>query len=106
MSDNFGVQKRNAISRVQSCWWSGDRAKGKDRWRVLHSRDGEHGVGTEKANFMNLLFSEADLDLMRSLREVWNPDGLCNPSKVFPTGQGCGEKGSLGSVAAGAGAWI
>jgi glycolate oxidase subunit GlcD len=70
------------------------------------SISGEHGVGTEKANFMNLIFSEADLDLMRSLREVWNPDGLCNPSKVFPTGQGCGEKGSLGSVAAGAGAWI
>ncbi len=70
------------------------------------SISGEHGVGTEKANFMKLIFTESDLDLMRSLREVWNPKGLCNPSKVFPTGQGCGEKGALGSVAAVPGAWI
>ncbi len=66
---------------------------------------GEHGVGTEKSDYMSLCFSESDLALMRSIREVWNPDGLCNPGKVFPTGQGCGEKG-LGSVASGGGAWI
>ena len=66
---------------------------------------GEHGVGTEKSDYMSLCFSESDLALMRSIRDVWNPDGLCNPGKVFPTGQGCGEKG-LGSVASGGGAWI
>lgn len=66
---------------------------------------GEHGVGTEKSDYMSLCFSESDLALMRSIRDVWNPDGLCNPGKVFPTGQGCGEKG-LGTVASGGGAWI
>jgi glycolate oxidase subunit GlcD len=67
---------------------------------------GEHGIGTEKSSYMSLLFSETDLDLMRSLRDVWNPRGLSNPGKLFPTSSGCGEAMGLGSVAAVPGAWI
>jgi glycolate oxidase len=52
---------------------------------------GEHGVGMEKDRLMPLLFSEADLDLMRSVRDVFNPAGLLNPAKIFPTAKGCGE---------------
>ena len=52
---------------------------------------GEHGVGMEKDRLMPLLFSEADLDLMRRVRDVFNPDGLLNPAKVLPGGKGCGE---------------
>jgi glycolate oxidase subunit GlcD len=70
------------------------------------SISGEHGIGTEKSSYMSLLFSEDDLRLMLSVREVWNPKGLLNPAKVLPTGAGCGEKRSLPSVAASAGAWI
>ena len=70
------------------------------------SISGEHGIGTEKSSYMGLLFSEQDLDLMRALRDVWNPEGLCNPGKLFPTSHGCGEAASLPSVAAMPGAWI
>ena len=52
---------------------------------------GEHGVGMEKDRLMPLLFSETDLDLMRRVRDVFNPDGLLNPAKVLPTAKGCGE---------------
>ena len=52
---------------------------------------GEHGVGMEKDRLMPLLFSEADLDLMRRVRDVFNPDGLLNPAKVLPSAKGCGE---------------
>ena len=52
---------------------------------------GEHGVGMEKDRLMPLLFSEADLALMRRVRDAFNPDGLLNPGKIFPTGKGCGE---------------
>jgi glycolate oxidase len=52
---------------------------------------GEHGVGMEKDRLMPLLFSEADLNLMRSVRDVFNPTGLLNPAKIFPTSKGCGE---------------
>ncbi len=70
------------------------------------SISGEHGIGREKSSYMDLLFSEHDLNLMRALREVWNPAGLCNPNKIFPTSHGCGEAMSLPSVAAVPGAWI
>ena len=52
---------------------------------------GEHGVGMEKDRLMPLLFSEAELDLMRRVRDAFNPRGLLNPGKIFPTGKGCGE---------------
>jgi glycolate oxidase len=52
---------------------------------------GEHGVGMEKDRLMPLLFSEADLDLMRRVRDVFNPEDLLNPGKIFPASKGCGE---------------
>ena len=52
---------------------------------------GEHGVGMEKDRLMPLLFSEADLALMRQVRDVLNPANLLNPGKIFPTSKGCGE---------------
>jgi FAD/FMN-containing dehydrogenase len=67
---------------------------------------GEHGIGTEKADFMPLMFSESDLRLMRSLHEAWDPKGLCNPGKIFPTSPGCGEKAPLSSGQTPSGAWI
>ena len=52
---------------------------------------GEHGVGMEKDRLMPLLFSEADLDLMRNVRAAFNPEELLNPEKIFPNKKGCGE---------------
>jgi glycolate oxidase len=52
---------------------------------------GEHGVGMEKSELMPLMFSVADLDLMRDVRAVFNPAGRLNPDKVLPLGKGCGE---------------
>ena len=52
---------------------------------------GEHGVGMEKDRLMPLLFSEAELDLMRHVRDAFNPKGLLNPDKIFPSKKGCGE---------------
>jgi glycolate oxidase len=52
---------------------------------------GEHGVGMEKSELMPLMFSDADLDLMRRVRAAFNPTGRLNPDKVLPLGKGCGE---------------
>ena len=55
---------------------------------------GEHGIGMEKDQLMPLLFSETDLDLMRRVREAFNPGSRLNPGKVIPAGKGCGEIGT------------
>jgi glycolate oxidase len=52
---------------------------------------GEHGVGMEKSELMPLMFADADLELMRGVRGVFNPTGLLNPDKIIPMGKGCGE---------------
>jgi glycolate oxidase len=45
---------------------------------------GEHGVGIEKQNEMPLVFSPTDLSVMHWVKEVIDPDDLCNPEKIFP----------------------
>ncbi|HBH52099.1 MAG TPA: FAD-binding oxidoreductase [Planctomycetaceae bacterium] len=51
---------------------------------------GEHGIGVEKISLMNRLFSPIDLEVMRAIRDGFNPLGLCSPSKMLPTAGGCG----------------
>jgi glycolate oxidase subunit GlcD len=52
---------------------------------------GEHGVGVEKREFIRLVFSEADLEAMQRVRKAFNPEGVCNPGKLFPTPRACVE---------------
>jgi len=52
---------------------------------------GEHGVGVDKAGYLPEMFSGTDLDTMQLLRCAFDPRGLCNPGKVFPTPRLCGE---------------
>jgi glycolate oxidase len=59
------------------------------------SISGEHGIGLEKSDFMPFIFSAADLALMRRLKNAFNPTGLCNPGKIFPTKKSCVEVGPV-----------
>ena len=52
---------------------------------------GEHGVGTDKACAMPLMFGEDDIAAMQRLRRAFDPHGLANPGKLFPTPRLCGE---------------
>jgi len=49
---------------------------------------GEHGVGMDKAEKLALLFGPDDLEVMHAVRRVFDPKGLMNPRKVFPSGGG------------------
>ncbi|GAA0743240.1 FAD-binding protein [Dactylosporangium roseum] len=52
---------------------------------------GEHGVGIDKAKHLPRMYSEDDLDTMQLVRCAFDPRGLANPGKVFPTPRLCGE---------------
>lgn len=52
---------------------------------------GEHGIGTEKQNYMLWIFTQDDLDTMRKVKEIFDPYEIVNPWKVFPTRKSCGE---------------
>ena len=52
---------------------------------------GEHGVGVDKREFMEQMFTADDLDIMLRVRDAIDPAHLCNPGKLFPTPRLCGE---------------
>ncbi|MEA5620204.1 glycolate oxidase subunit GlcD [Cronbergia sp. UHCC 0137] len=59
--------------------------------RVGGSISGEHGIGADKKCYMPDMFSETDLETMQWVKQVFNPQGLANPGKIFPTPRTCGE---------------
>ncbi|MBI5304854.1 MAG: FAD-binding protein [Chloroflexi bacterium] len=46
---------------------------------------GEHGVGIEKREFMPIMHNDAELLAMWDVKQVFDPRGLLNPGKIFPT---------------------
>jgi glycolate oxidase len=44
---------------------------------------GEHGVGVEKREYLRLMFSDDDLELMRRLSAAIDPQGLANRGKML-----------------------
>src|SRR3954464_14389206 len=52
---------------------------------------GEHGVGMEKQDLMCTLFTDSELEVMRRLRNCFNPDSLLNPQKMLPSMRTCRE---------------
>lgn len=65
------------------------------------SLTGEHGVGMEKNELMPLLFSDDDLEVMRRLRDCFNPKSILNPQKIFPASKMCREIAASPAVTAG-----
>ena len=43
---------------------------------------GEHGIGVSKAPFMKLAFSEAEMNIMRAIKNAFDPNNILNPNKM------------------------
>jgi glycolate oxidase len=56
---------------------------------------GEHGVGVEKRDLMETMFTQTDLDQQQRLKCAFDDKGLLNPGKVFPTLHRCAELGRV-----------
>jgi len=44
---------------------------------------GEHGIGYVQRPYMSLAFSNVELALMKSIKNVFDPNGILNPGKVL-----------------------
>jgi glycolate oxidase len=44
---------------------------------------GEHGIGLIQKGFMDIFFTEANLNLMRSIKKAFDPHNILNPGKIF-----------------------
>jgi FAD/FMN-containing dehydrogenases len=47
---------------------------------------GEHGIGVEKRDYMDLLFTTDDLAAMAGLKRSFDPREIFNPRQDFPEG--------------------
>ncbi|MCI2395128.1 FAD-linked oxidase C-terminal domain-containing protein [Aliiroseovarius sediminis] len=45
---------------------------------------GEHGVGVEKRDLMASQYNQSDLEIQLAVKDVFDPNWLLNPAKVFP----------------------
>ena len=44
---------------------------------------GEHGIGYVQKNYMDIAFSDVELGILKSIKQVFDPTGIMNPGKLF-----------------------
>jgi len=66
--------------------------------RLGGTLSGEHGIGTEKREYMTLIYSEDDLRAMAGLKTAFDPQQRLNPEKMFPKGFVCGDMRALANT--------
>lgn len=44
---------------------------------------GEHGIGLVQKEYMDIIFEEKELDLMRQIKKVFDPNQILNKGKIF-----------------------
>ncbi len=45
---------------------------------------GEHGIGNKRISYMNAIMDPVALELMRRVKQAFDPKGIMNPGKIFP----------------------
>ncbi|MDR2747610.1 MAG: FAD-binding protein [Treponema sp.] len=44
---------------------------------------GEHGIGIKRREYLKNLIDPVELDLMRAIKNAWDPNNIMNPGKIF-----------------------
>jgi glycolate oxidase len=44
---------------------------------------GEHGIGLVQKSFMDIVFTEKQIELMRGIKKVFDPNNILNAGKIF-----------------------
>jgi glycolate oxidase len=44
---------------------------------------GEHGIGIKRREYLEKLIDPVELDLMRAIKNAWDPNNIMNPGKIF-----------------------
>ena len=82
---HINILKPDAMEKpefIQKC-----RESDKTLFSVVQKHGGsisaEHGVGLLKRDYLSYSRSESEIDLMRQVKKVFDPNGIMNPGKVF-----------------------
>ncbi|MFH1102387.1 MAG: FAD-linked oxidase C-terminal domain-containing protein [Pseudomonadota bacterium] len=56
-----------------------------DTLRLGGTISGEHGVGITKARYLSKEIGPAEISLMKRIKNAFDPNGILNPGKIFPS---------------------
>jgi glycolate oxidase len=56
----------------------------KDTLSLGGTISGEHGIGLTKASYIGMEISRTELEIMESIKKVFDPKRILNPGKIFP----------------------
>lgn len=45
---------------------------------------GEHGIGYVQKNYLDIAFNQTQMNLMRGIKNLFDPNNILNPGKIFP----------------------
>jgi glycolate oxidase len=45
---------------------------------------GEHGIGLTKSNYVGMELAKTEMEIMKSIKKVFDPKNILNPGKIFP----------------------
>lgn len=64
-----------------------------DMYKVVKELGGtitaEHGIGLKRRHYLPLCMQEAEIRLMKAIKQAWDPNGILNPGKIFPEEAAC-----------------
>jgi glycolate oxidase len=61
----------------------GIRALFKEVVRLGGTISGEHGIGLVQRSYMDIAFGSTQLALMKQIKQIFDPQGILNPGKIF-----------------------
>ncbi|HWS83609.1 MAG TPA: FAD-linked oxidase C-terminal domain-containing protein [Ktedonobacteraceae bacterium] len=56
---------------------------------------GEHGIGLLKREFLPHALEDNVIEMMKGIKQLFDPAGLLNPGKIFPTHNSTMQQGRL-----------
>jgi len=70
-------------------FWNGELKKAIEEIFILCKNlggtiSGEHGIGYVQKEFLPLVFSETEIQLQKSIKNIFDPHCILNPGKIFP----------------------
>ena len=99
---NMGLSQRIVIDTQRREWFEGGNG---GLWTLPLVDEDDHmgqrtslircdpGTALTSRDLMGVMFTEEDLNQQQRVKCAFDPDGLLNPGKVFPTLHRCAELG-------------
>jgi len=71
MEEWFEIQEKALVDIYKLCHKLGGKISG------------EHGIGSKRKKFLNLVSSEAEIEFMKKIKMALDPNNIMNPGKIF-----------------------